>query len=93
LDFAEEAARFAAGSFAEGDDADFILGLCVCEGDWYTGQEPQGDEALLSVGEAIILVGERQPFKHAWCVEEVETMLLEIDGTLALGSGETHTQV
>ena len=93
LDFVEEESRFTAGCFAEGDDADFIVRLCVGDGDWHTSQEPQGYEALLSIGKAIILITERQPFEDAWCVNEVEAVFLQIDGALGLGLAETHTQV
>jgi hypothetical protein len=93
LDFVEEAPRFAAGCFAEGDDADFIVRLCVGNGDRHTCQKPQGDEALFSIGKAIILVTERQAFEDAWSVHEIEAVFLEIDGAFALGPGETHAQV
>jgi hypothetical protein len=93
LDFVEEATRFAAGGFAEGDDADFIVRLCMGNGDWHTRQQPQGEEALLSVGKAIILIGERQAFEDARSVYEIEAMFLEIDGAFALGPGETHAQM
>jgi hypothetical protein len=89
----EEAARFASGCLAEGDEADFIVGLGVCNGDWHTRQEPQGHKALFSVGEAVVLVRKGQAFEYARSVDEVETVFLEVDGTLALGPGETHAQV
>lgn len=93
MDLIEEEARFAGGCFAEGDDADFIVGLGVGNGDWHTRQEPQGHEALFSVGEAVVLIGEGQALEHVRGVDEVEPVFLEIDGTLALGPGETHAQV
>lgn len=93
LDLVEEEARFASACFAQGDDADFIVELGVCDGDWHTRQEPQGCEALFSVGEAVVLVGEGQAFEHARGVDEVEAVFREVDGTLALGPGETQTQV
>ena len=93
LDFVEEASRFTAGCFAEGDDVDFIVRLCVCNGDWHTGQEPQSDEALLSVGKAIILIGEGQAFEDARGINEVKAMIFEADDSLALGPGETNVQM
>jgi hypothetical protein len=93
LDFVEEETRLATGCFAEGDDSDFIVGLGVCDGDWHTSQEPQGDEALFSVREAISFVGEGQAFEHARRIDEVEAVFLEIDSTLPLGPGETPAQV
>lgn len=93
LDLLEEAARFPRACFPEGDDADFIVGLGVCDGDWHTRQRPQGHEALFSVREAVILVGEGQALEDARIVDEVEAVFLEVDGTLALGPGETHVQV
>jgi hypothetical protein len=89
----EEEARFASGGLAEGDDADFIVGLGMCDGHWHTSQQPQGHEALFSVGEAVILVGLGQAFENARGVDEVQSVLLQVDGTLALGPGKTHTQL
>jgi hypothetical protein len=71
LDFTEVAARFTGGRFAEGDDTDFIFGLGMGDRNRYSSQEAQRDEALLPVGEAIILVGEGETFKDASSVNEV----------------------
>ncbi len=82
----EAEARFAGGRFAEGDDTDFMVGLGVGYRNRYSCQEAQRDEALLPVFEAIILVAEGEAFKNASRVYEVQAMLLEVDGALALGS-------
>ena len=37
------------------------------------------------VGEAIVLAGEREALEDARCVDEVQPVILEVDGTLALG--------
>jgi len=89
----EEEARFASGGLTEGDDAVFIVGLGVCNGHWHTSQQPRGHEALFSVDEAVNLVGVGQAFENARGIDEVQIMLLKVDGTLALGPGETHTQM
>jgi hypothetical protein len=48
---------------------------------------------LFSVREAVILVGEGQALEDARSVDEVEAVFLEVDGTLALGPGETYLHV
>jgi hypothetical protein len=85
LDLVEVEARFAGSRFAEGDDTDFIVGLGVGYRNRYSCQEAQRDEALLPVVEAIVLVAEGEALKDASRVYEVQTMLLEVDGALALG--------
>jgi hypothetical protein len=44
----------------------------VGDGDWHTNQEPQCYEALLSVGYAVIFIGEGQAFEDARSVDEVK---------------------
>ena len=58
-----------------------------------TRQQPQSDEALLSVDKAIILIGEGQAFEDARGINEVKAMIFEADDALALGPGETHVQM
>lgn len=93
MDSFEEEARFARGGLAEGDDADFIGGLGMCNGHWHTGQKSKGYDALFSVGEAIVPVSVGEALKNTRGVDEVQAMLFQVDGSLALGPGETHTQV
>ena len=90
LDFTEEALRLAAGRFAEGDDADFIFGLCVRYGDWHASQETEGNEALFTIVEAIVFVGEGQTFEDSRSIHEVKPVLAQVDRALALGPRETH---
>lgn len=93
LDLVEEEARFARGGLAERADADFIVGLSVCNGHGHTGQKPQGHEALFSVGETVILVGVGQAFENARGVDEVQSVLLQVDGTLALEPGKAYIRL
>ncbi len=55
-------------------------------------QQPQGNEPLLSVGKPIVLVGERQTFKDASRINEVEAVVSKVGATLGFVPRETHLQ-
>jgi hypothetical protein len=76
LDTAEEDFLFACCGFAERDDVDFMLGLCVNEGNGDSCEKPKRDEALLTVAEAVVLVRERRPFEDARGIDEIEPVIL-----------------
>ena len=64
--------------------------LSVDEGNGDICQEPQGDEALLSVRKAIILEREGRTFEHPGSIDEVQTMVLQIRTPLLLVPRESH---
>lgn len=84
LDACEEDARFTAGRFAEGDDADFIFGLRVNDGHWDASQEAKRFEPLLTVGEAIVFKGVGRTPEDSRRIDEIKAVLLEVDRTFAL---------
>ena len=72
--------RFTLRGFAERDDADFMLALRVDDGYRNTGEQPEGDEALLAVGEPIVFEGESKAFEHARSVSKIKPVSFQIRG-------------
>src|SRR5690348_17458396 len=84
LDLAEVDLRFTLRCFAEGDDADFMLGLRMDDGHRSSSQQAKGDEPLLAVGEPIVLERERETVEHLRSIDEVESVGLQIGSTFGL---------
>ena len=84
LDLAGIDLRFTLRGFAERDDADFMLTLCVDDRYWNTSEKPEGDEASLAVGEPIVFEGEGKALEYVRCVEEIEPMGFQVRGALGL---------
>lgn len=51
---------------------------------------PKRLESLLTVVEPVILKSVGRAFEDPWRVDEIEPVILEVDGALALGPGEPH---
>jgi len=81
LDLVEVDLRFTLRGFAEGDDADFMLGLRVNDGYRSPSQQTKGDEPLLAVREPVVLEREREAIEHERSIDEVEPMSLQVRGT------------
>ena len=56
--------------------------------DGNSGEQAERDEALLSIGKAVVFVGEAQPGEDGRRVDEVQPVLLQVERTLALRPGE-----
>jgi len=67
--------------------------LCMDEGNGDICQEPQCDEALLSVRKAIIPEREGRTFEHSGSIDEVQTMVLQVRTPLLLVSRESHRHI
>src|SRR5574337_660294 len=74
LDCTEVDLGFAPGCLAERDDADLMIALRVDYGHRDAGEQAERDEALLAVGEPIILEGVCRAFEHARGIDEVEAV-------------------
>ena len=74
LDFVEEDLCFTIGGFAERDDPDFMFGLRVDDRDRNAREQSERDEALLSIGEAIVFEGVGGAVEHARSVDEIKPM-------------------
>ena len=72
LDLGEVDLGFTVGGFAERDDADFMISLRVNKRDRNAGEQTQCDEALLTVGEPVVLEGEGDTVEHTRSIKEVE---------------------
>jgi hypothetical protein len=90
LDIREEDVRFAIRGLAEGDDADFIGALGVDDLDRNAGEQAKGNEALLLVGEAVILERECCSFEDDSGIKEVEPMQPQIAQALRRAPCEAH---
>ena len=84
FDFTEVDLCFTVRGFAEGDDADFMIVLRMCDRDWNAGKNAKSDESLLAIREPVVFERLGQPLKDVRCVDEVELVLFEVDGSLAL---------
>ena len=69
-------------------DALRILGMD--DGHGNVGQETQSDEALLSVRKAIILEREGRAFEHPGSIDEVQTVIFQVQTPLLLVPRESH---
>ncbi len=78
LDTAEEDFLLARRGLAERDDMDFMLSLCVYEGDGDACEKPKRDEALLTIVEAVVFVRKRRPLKNSWGIDEVESVISQV---------------
>jgi len=78
LDTAEEDFLLARCGLAERDDVDFMLSLCVYEGDGDACEKPERDEALFTIVEAVIFVGKCRTLKDTWSIDEVESVISEV---------------
>lgn len=78
LEILEEEDFFMARRLPEGDDMDARRSFRVDEGHGDVCQEPQCDETLLSVREAIILEREGRTFEHPGSIDEVQPMILQV---------------
>jgi len=90
LDLREVEVYFTLRGFAEGDDADFIVGLRVNYRNRDTGKQAKRLEPLLAIGEARVLVGECESSEDGRRVNEIKPVILDIAGTFALRPGEPH---
>ena len=61
-----------------------MLALRVDDGYWYTSEKPEGDEALLAVGEPIVFKGESKALEYARRVKEIEPVGFQIRGAFGL---------
>lgn len=93
LDFSQADLGFALRCLAEGDDADFIFGLRVNDRHRDADKQPQGYEPLLTLRKAIVFVRKDSPFEDAWRVIEIESVVFDVAGTLALRPCEPHSTV
>ena len=84
LDLVEVDVCFALRGFVEGDDADFMFGLCVNDRNRDSGQKAERLEPLFPLLETCICKGVGPAFKDARCVEEVKAVISEIEGAFAL---------
>lgn len=91
LDFIEVDLRLALGGFAERDDADFMFILRVYDRNRGASEQAQRNEALLAVGETVILEGECHAFKNTCSVQEVKAVSFDVRGTFRFGPSELHT--
>jgi hypothetical protein len=66
------------------EDADVVVFLYMSHRHHDLAEKPQGDESLLTVRQAIILVGVRHAREHQLCITEVQPMLLEVRQALRL---------
>jgi len=82
LDTAEEDFLLARCSFSERDELDFMVSLCVYEGDGDACEKPEHDEALLPIVEAVVFVRKRRSLEDRWSIDEVESMISEVQLTL-----------
>ena len=76
--------RLTLRGFAERDDTDFMLALRVDDGYRNTSEKPEGDEALLAVGEPIVFKGEGKALEYVRRVEEIEPMGFQVRGAFGL---------
>jgi hypothetical protein len=60
-----------------------MLALRMNDGDWNSGKQPKRYEALLAVGEPIILEGIRDACKDKHSIHEIQAVLLQICGALS----------
>lgn len=84
FDFTEVDVGFVLRCFAERDDADFIFGLRVNYRYRDASKQPERYEPLFTICKAIVFIREGSAFEHARCVNEVEPMVFDIAGALAL---------
>ena len=78
LDTAEENFLLARRGLAERDDVDFMLSLCVYEGDGDAGEKPERNEALFSIVEAVVFVRKCRSLEDTRTIDEVESVIFEV---------------
>ena len=93
LDLREVEVCFTLRGFAEGDDADFIVGLRVNYRNRDASKQAKRLEPLLAIGKARVFIGECESIEDGRRVNEIKAMILDIAGTFALGPGELHAEV
>jgi len=62
----------------------------VCDGDWYTGEQPERYEATFSVWEAIVFVREGEASKYLLRIHEVDSVVTKVFGAFPLVSLVSH---
>ena len=92
LDLREVEVCFTLRGFAEGDDADFIVGLHVNYRNRDASKQAKRLEPLLAIGKARVFIGECESIEDERRVNEIKAMTLDIARLFALGSGELRYQ-
>jgi hypothetical protein len=86
----EEDRFFMACRFSEGDDPNGLGCLGVNDGDRSAPKEPEPDEALLVVLEAVVFEREGDAFEHSRRVNEVEPVGFQVLSSLTLVPQNAH---
>lgn len=84
LDLVEVDLGFTLRGFAEGDNADFMLGLRMNDGHRSSSKQAKGDEPLLAVREPIVLEREREAIEHQRSIDEVEPVSFQVRDAFGL---------
>jgi len=90
LDAFEEDRFFISSRSAKRDEVYALGRFGVNDGNWNTTKKSERDEALLSIGEPVILEGEGRTLEHARRIQEINSMSLQIGPTFPFVSGEAH---
>src|ERR1043166_809650 len=72
---------------------DFIFSLGVNDGNSYAGEKTKRDEAQFVILKSIIFKGEGRTFKDAWSIDEVETVILQIELSFFLAPSKLHLTI
>src|SRR4029079_19594369 len=90
LEVLEEDGFFISRRLSKRDHVDPRRRFGVNHGYDHSCEKTQGHETLLAVREAVILEGEGRPFKYSGCIDEVQTMIFQVQTPLPFSPGKPH---